>query len=78
MLYAIGGTSANGSTVLTKVEVYNPSTNTWTTKAPLPSARWRTNGAPSLNGVVYVAGGIGAGTAGHTKTLYAYKPSTNT
>jgi N-acetylneuraminic acid mutarotase len=78
VLYAIGGSSATGSTVLTRVEAYNPSTNTWSTKADLPSARWRTNGAATISGLLYVAGGVGAGTAGHAKTLFAYKATTNT
>jgi astacin (peptidase family M12A)/Kelch motif protein len=76
VLYTIGGVNAAG-TVLTKVEAYNPSTNTWTTKTSLPSARWRTSGAATINSVLYVAGGLGAGTTGHTKTLYAFNAGSN-
>jgi N-acetylneuraminic acid mutarotase len=76
-LYAIGGTSSTPTANLTKVEAYNPSTNSWTTRASLPSGRGRTGGAAVINGVLYVAGGYGAGTTGLTKTLYAYNGSSN-
>jgi N-acetylneuraminic acid mutarotase len=77
-LFAIGGTSSTPTANLTKVESYNPSTNSWTTRASLPSGRGRTGGAAVINGVLYVAGGYGAGTTGLTKTLYAYNGSSNT
>jgi N-acetylneuraminic acid mutarotase len=58
------------------VELYNPATNTWTPKASLPGARPSGNGAIHITGSIYVAGGQDA--AGViTRTLYAYKISTN-
>ena len=75
-LYAIGGVTAAG-TVLTTVQAYNASTNTWTTKPPLPAPRWRTNGTATINGILYLAGGVGPTTPGHTKTLYVYNSLTS-
>jgi M6 family metalloprotease-like protein len=73
-LYAIGG-RANG-TFLAAVETYNPTTDKWTAKAPLPSVRYDGDGAAVISGMIYVPGGRNsAGTL--TKTLYAYNVSTN-
>jgi N-acetylneuraminic acid mutarotase len=74
LIYAIGGKS-NG-TILASVEAYNPTSNTWTSKAALPSARYDGNGAAATNGLLYLPGGHNsAGTL--TKTLYVYNRSTN-
>jgi probable HAF family extracellular repeat protein len=76
LLYAIGGTNIDDA-ALTIVQAYNPSTNAWTTRAPLPAPRQNTNGAAAINGVIYVPGGQNA--AGVlTRTLYAYNASSNT
>ena len=73
-LYAIGGRT-NG-TFLAAVEAYNPTTDTWTAKAPLPGVRYDGNGAAVISGMIYLPGGRNsAGTL--TKTLYAYNVSTN-
>jgi N-acetylneuraminic acid mutarotase len=77
LLFAVGGMNGVGA-VLTTVQAYNASTNAWTTKASLPAARWRTNGAATINNLMYVAGGIDGTTPGHTKTLYAYNAGSNT
>ena len=76
LLYAIGGANSAG-TALKTVQVYNPSTNAWTTKASLPAARPFGNGATHINGTIYVPGGQDAN-AVITRTLYAYRISTNT
>ncbi len=74
LLYVIGGRS-NGTT-LTAVEAYSPTSNAWTSKAPLPAARYDGNGAPTIGELLYVPGGRNSsGTP--TKTLYAYNLSTN-
>jgi N-acetylneuraminic acid mutarotase len=75
VLYAVGGKSSTGAGLAT-LQAYTPATNSWATKAPLPEARWDLNGTGTINGVLYVAGGIGS--AGPSRTLYAYTPSTNT
>ncbi|MFL5514494.1 MAG: Kelch repeat-containing protein [Gemmatimonadales bacterium] len=76
LLYAIGGATSAG-TALRTVQVYNPSTNAWTTKASLPAARPFGNGATHISGTIYLPGGQDAGNV-ITRTLYAYKISTNT
>ncbi len=76
LLYTVGGSDAGGTNRST-VEAYSPSSNSWATKAPLPSARGFPSGAGTINGVLYVAGGKSLdGTL--TNTLFAYTPSTNT
>jgi M6 family metalloprotease-like protein len=73
-LYAIGGRS--GAATVGAMETYNPTTNSWTAKAPLPSARYDGDGAAAGSGLVYLPGGRNsAGTL--TKTLYVYNPATN-
>jgi N-acetylneuraminic acid mutarotase len=58
-IYVIGGT-ANVSTMpitLTTVEQYDPATDTWTVKSPMPSRRWNT-AATVVDGKIYVIGGL--------------------
>lgn len=43
--------------MLDAVEEYNPITNTWTTKAPMPTARAGAVAAAVLNNTIYVIGG---------------------
>ena len=74
-LYAIGGANLAGTTLRT-VTAYNPSTNTWITKAQLPAAREGVNGATAIGSTLYLPGGFDA--AGSlTRTLYAYNANTN-
>lgn len=85
IIYAIGGQKLVASADpdnptkvnLAKVEAFNPSSNTWTTKAPLPSARAWPSGAAVINGKIYVTGGLNSA-GGSTKTLFVYNPATNT
>jgi uncharacterized protein (TIGR02145 family) len=76
-LYTIGGHANPGgsSTYYSTVEEYNPSTNTWTTKANLPLP-FHSPGAASLNGKIYVIGGW-TGYGGWVNVLYEYDPPTN-
>jgi N-acetylneuraminic acid mutarotase len=72
-VYVIGGTGSNGA-ALTKVDAYNPTTTTlvaWVPRAPLPSPRTLANGAVTMNGKIYVAGGMNA-QGEPTRTLYVY------
>jgi N-acetylneuraminic acid mutarotase len=76
VLYAIGGLNSAG-TAVKSVVAFNPSTNAWSTKAPLPAARQGFNAAAAIGGTIYLAGGKDAAGA-LTRTLYAYNSSTNT
>lgn len=71
-IYAIGGATSHMGTLLGIVEEYDPETNTWTTKEPLPYAR--SHAACSvIDKKIYVAGG--AGSNGNTTTLQIYDPA---
>lgn len=77
VLYVAGGHPSGGfsSGAIAVLEAYDPATNTWTSKAPMPTARG-TAAAGVINGVLYVAGGTVSGSA--LTTLEAYDPATNT
>lgn len=74
-LYAIGG--RNGTTRLASMEVYNAGTNAWTSRAPMPAARYDGSGARHIGGLIYVPGGRNSSGA-LTKTLFAYSIAANT
>jgi len=79
IVYAIGGRSANEVNLKT-VEAFNPASKSlivWTPKAPMPSPRAWPSGAVTINGKIYVPGGLNAD-ASPTKTLFVYNPKTNT
>ncbi len=77
-LYVVGGQfqDAFGVTFLDTVEAYDPRTNTWTTRAPMPTPR---SGLAlgAVNGILYAVGGF-VGGLGLTNTVEAYDPKTNT
>jgi N-acetylneuraminic acid mutarotase len=58
VLYAVGGeaSTTTGTSMVNTVEAYDPATNTWTTKAPMPTPR-RILGIGVLNGILYAIGG---------------------
>jgi N-acetylneuraminic acid mutarotase len=73
ILYAVGGSVPATSTPVASAEVdaYDPVSNTWTTKAPMPTPRigFRVG---VVNGLLYTVGGDATG------TVEAYDPATNT
>jgi N-acetylneuraminic acid mutarotase len=76
LIYAVGGsqTGTSGSIYAT-VEAYNPATDTWKTRAPLPQARVDLAVA-GANGLVYALGGHDASGV-TTATLWVYDPASN-
>jgi N-acetylneuraminic acid mutarotase len=59
MVYVIGGNkngNANGTTGLSTVEMYNPTTDTWTKKADIPTSRQEFC-ASAVDGYIYAIGG---------------------
>lgn len=61
---------------LKTVEVYDPSTDTWTTKAPMPTGR-RQLAASVVNGKIYAIGGyVNKGQPG-LATVEEYNPITD-
>ncbi len=73
-IYVVGGLvcSNNDSTYTAKMEEYDPATDTWTTKASMPTAREHL-AAGVVNGKIYVIGGSAA-----LNTVEEYDPATNT
>jgi energy-converting hydrogenase Eha subunit A len=81
ILYAVGGIPGTGNdndTALATVEAYDPTTDSWTTKASMPTAR-RAMGIGVVNGILYAVGGrqgtIGSGPP--LATVEAYDPATD-
>ena len=81
ILYAAGGFGGNINSIgdencceLDTVEAYDPATDTWTAKAPMPTARGFV-AAGVINGILYVVGGRSGN--GFVSTLEAYNPATN-
>jgi len=71
-IYVIGGYS-NGATNVN--EVYNPLTDTWQTKSPLPIKLYGvTRENPVIDGKIYVTHGLNGG---FHATVYEYDPSTD-
>jgi N-acetylneuraminic acid mutarotase len=71
-IYAVGGYN-NG--YLSKLEKYDPASNTWSTLASMPTPRDEF-AAAAFGGRVYAVGGYN-NTNGYLNTLEAYNPSTN-
>jgi N-acetylneuraminic acid mutarotase len=80
-IYAIGGwhvrNASNHPIALDTVEVYDPLTNIWTTKAPMPTARYWLSAARGSDGRIYVYGGVDT-TTNTVSALEAYDPATDT
>jgi N-acetylneuraminic acid mutarotase len=74
--YLVGNRGGPGSG--DQLEVYNPATNSWTTKAPMPQPSGQVMASAVLNGKFYVAGGVERGTGDAQATLRVYDPVTNT
>jgi N-acetylneuraminic acid mutarotase len=81
LLYAVGGTPAGQVDPLPAgtVEAYDPASNSWTTKPPIPAPPFGA-GVGVVNGILYVVGGIAPSSSGVvvTGTLQAYDPIANT
>src|ERR1039458_5477902 len=74
-LYAIGGLDNNGDP-LGNVEAYDPETNTWQKRAPIPTPRSHPAVATLDDGQIIVAGG--GPPSSETADVELYTPSSNT
>jgi N-acetylneuraminic acid mutarotase len=76
-LYVFGGeTGGQGTgTNVSTVEAYDPATNTWSTRANMPTARDFLAAATASDGLIYVVGGLNGS---DLSTVEAYNPATNT
>ena len=79
-IYVIGGGGINASNNIVPtgiVEEYDPATNMWTTKAPMPTTR-QSMTSSVLNGKIYVIGGThGTSPAPEISTVEEYDPATD-
>jgi hypothetical protein len=77
MIYHLGGTTDDEDLrgAAADVDAYDPATNTWHSRAPLPEPRARA-GAGVLDGILYVVGGSDASGTVHA-SVYAYDPATD-
>ena len=57
-------------------EAYDPVTDTWTTRAPMPTARCHI-AAVALNGLIYAVGGTNTSGSARYSTVEIYNPATN-
>ena len=73
-IYALGGRA--GSTIMNVNEVYDTTTNTWTTAAPMLTARWDAATAV-VNNILYAIGG-GTSSGNTSNIVEAYDPTSNT
>lgn len=78
LFYVAGGTSVDGSTSHGVLEEYDPATNGWRLRAPMPTPRHEA-GSAVIDGILYVVGGrTGVGdTLRILGTVEAYDPDTN-
>ena len=76
-LYAVGGLTSSGCGAgeVKTVQAYDASTNTWTPRAPMNTAR-QSLGVASLGGKLYAVGGA-TGCGVGTTAVEVYDPSTN-
>jgi N-acetylneuraminic acid mutarotase len=79
-LYVTGGSYFNGTDYVmnTELDVYDPSTNSWTIKKPMPSGRAQSPFATTGRGKLFVAGGMTEPFGGPTSDLQVYDASTDT
>src|SRR4029453_16608425 len=78
IVYVAGGTNATAPPHPKDVYAYNTATNTWTTKAPMPSGRFQPNGMGTINGKLYFAGGWKYFDISPSGGLFEYTPASNT
>ena len=72
LIYVIGGRTSSG--ISNSVEVYDPTSNSWTTKAPMPVMRSSAI-AELVNGKIYIIGGFTGSSA--SNSIEEYNIATN-
>src|SRR5438034_245393 len=73
-LYVVGGRGTSGP--VASVDEYDPATNTWTSRAALPTARDKLGLAAAANGKRYPVGGYNG--VDFLATVEEYDPATGT
>lgn len=75
LIYVVGGYDQDND-LLSNLEIYNPRSNTWTSRAPMPTARGLLRAA-FADGRLYAVGGLDASGTGAFDTVEAYSPADN-
>jgi N-acetylneuraminic acid mutarotase len=73
----VGGSSEDNAGQLNVNEAYDPVTNTWTTKAPMPTPRHH-HTSEVVNGTLYIIGGRETRVPSSLDSNERYDPKTNT
>jgi N-acetylneuraminic acid mutarotase len=78
IIYAIGGSpyASVNSEVLSTVEAYDPTTNTWTTKTNMPTKRWYLSTC-AVGGKIYAIGGGKSDPITALSVVEEYDPATD-
>lgn len=75
-LWLIGGKDAANTTILDKVEGYNPTTNAWETADPMPAGRVRSDAAAvAVDGKIYVIGGFTSPAGARSTAVDVFDPT---
>jgi hypothetical protein len=73
LIYVFGGTTNGGTTLTTRVDVYDPATDAWGTPvAPMPTLR-ANMGVAAIDGIIFVVGGSNG-----PSVVEAYDPASDT
>lgn len=72
-VYISGGFTSGGGAGTGVTEYYDVTTNTWTTRANMPSGRWATGTALAADGFFYVFGGVTGGVIPGTATNLVHR-----
>jgi hypothetical protein len=77
-IYVFGGTKdiLGGAPVLRTVEAYDPATDTWKARRPMPTARSGAAAVTGRDGTIYLIGGFDG--SGFLNSVEAYDPATDT
>src|SRR5439155_17719766 len=73
-VYAIGGQNFNAA--LDVLEEFNPGTNSWATKSPMPTARRELGAGALADGELYAIGGFDGNS--YLSNVQAYRPVSDT
>jgi hypothetical protein len=78
-IFVVGGATASGvnGVALTALEAYDPVTNTWTTRAPMPTARYGLALVTAPNGRLYAIGGYSTSADQALGFVEEYNPATD-
>ena len=77
IVYVAGG-SKGPPTPLNVVEAYNPASNTWARKAPMPVGLWGQDGIGAVGNKLYMVGGWRWDDGSPEGGVFEYTPATNT